>query len=49
MIALDTIRRIPQGHGFKQLAGRDQLPSFERDDTVRTMREVQIVSDVNGS
>ena len=35
MIALDNIRRIPRGHGFKQLAGRDQLPSFERDYTVR--------------
>jgi len=31
------------------MAGRDQLPSFERDNTVRTMRKVQIVSDVNGS
>ena len=49
MIAIDTIRRIPRGHGFKQMAGRDQLPSFERNDTVRTMREVQIVSNVNGS
>ena len=49
MIALVSIRRVPRGHGFKRLAGRYQLPSFKRDDTVGTVRKVQIMGDMNGS